>query len=121
MTEQEITNWLCFGIAVAWFCKIGFHFAYLKSADMRMIKESSFVSFYLKIENIFASFLLVSPLFFAKSGNEEGVNEPKKWRARISVYVLWTMFIMTGSYLYQHPPKKGTTTIEYDVTKSEVR
>ena len=120
MTEQEIINLLGFGIAVVWLCKIGFHFIYLKSVDKSII-ESNFVSFYLKIDNFLTSFLLVSPFFFARPGSEEHEIKLKKWRVRISVYALWTMFMLTGIYLYHHPPKKESTTIEYDMTKPEVR
>jgi hypothetical protein len=50
-------NWLNFGIAVAWFCKIGFHFAYLKEIN-KNIKAANFISFFLKIENLATSILI---------------------------------------------------------------
>lgn len=97
MTELETTNWLIFGVVVAWFCKIGFHFAYLKAAD-NSLKELNFISFYLKIDNFFTSVLLISPFFFARKGTEE--QDIKRQKAKISTYALWTMFAMTGFYLY---------------------
>lgn len=111
MTEQEIINWLGFGIAVAWFCKIGFHFVYLKAVD-KSIKELSFISFYLKIENFLTSVLLVSPFFFPRTGNEGQEVKKTKRKAKIATYVLWTMFALTGFYLYNNPPRKDTTGIE---------
>jgi len=120
MTEQEITNWLIFGVAIAWFCKIGFHFVYLKAVD-NSIKELNFISFYLKIENFFTSFLIILPFFLSKKGTEELEINKTKLKAKISTYALWTMFALTGFYLYHHPPKKEATTIEYDLTKDTVR
>jgi hypothetical protein len=116
MTGQQIINWLGFGIAVAWACKIGFHFVYLKSGE-KPIKESNFISFYLNLENFLTSVLLVLPFFFGRSGTEDREIKTKKRKAKISVYVLWTMFILTGFYLYRHPLTKEATTIEYDMTK----
>jgi hypothetical protein len=120
MTEQEITNWLIFGVAVAWFCKIGFHFAYLKTVD-KSIKELNFVSFYLNISNFFKSFLLISPFFFSKAVTEGQEIKRTKWKVKMSTYALWTMFALTGFYLYHHPPKKEKSTIEYVLTKEKVR
>ncbi len=120
MTEEEITNWLIFGVAVAWFCKIGFHFAYLKKVD-KSIKELNFVSFYLNITNFFKSVLLISPFFFSKTMTADQEINRRKWKVKISAYALWTMFALTGFYLYHHPPKKEKTVIEYDLTKEKVR
>lgn len=116
MARQEIINWLGFGIAVAWFCKIGFHFVYLKTID-KGIKELNLISFYLNIENFFTSILLVSPFFFSRKGNEEQDVKRIKKKAKISTYVLWAMFALTGFYLYSHPLEKETTKIEYHMTK----
>jgi hypothetical protein len=116
MIEQETTNWLIFGVAVAWFCKIGFHFAYLKVVD-KSIKELNFVSFYLNIGNFLKSFLLVSPFFLSKTIAEGQEINRIKWKVKISTYALWTMFALTGFYLYNQPPNKEKTTIEYNITK----
>ena len=96
MTEQEIINWLGFGLAVAWFCKIGFHFVYLKVAD-KSIKELNFISFYLNIRNFSTSFLITSPLFFSKTESDDQEIEMTRRKASISTYVLWTMFTLWGS------------------------
>jgi hypothetical protein len=120
MKEHEITNWLIFGVAVAWFCKIGFHFLYLKAVDAS-IKELNFISFHLKIENLFTSVLLVSPFFFSRTGTEEQKTKRTKWKARISTCLLWAMFGVTAFYLYHHPPKKETETVKYDMTNGGVR
>ncbi len=120
MTEQEITNGLITGVAVAWSCKIGFHFVYLKAVDSS-IKEQNFISFYLNIANFFTSVLLVSPIFVSRTGTEGREIRRRKWKAKISSYALWTMFALTVFYLSHHPPKKETTTIEYDLSKDKVR
>jgi|GEM_PF-4925746 len=119
MTEQEVINWLGFGIAVIWFCKIAFHFVYLKAVD-KSIKELNFISFYLNLENFFTSLLIISPFFFSRTGTEGQKIGRTKWKVKISTYALWTMFVLTGFYLYHHPPKKETTSIEYDMTKDKV-
>ena len=102
MTEQEIINCLGFGLAVAWFCKIGFHFVYLKSADKR-IKELNFASFYLNIKNFPTSIVIICPIFFSRTGDEGPEIKETKRRARISTYVLWTMFAVYILYLLNHP------------------
>jgi hypothetical protein len=113
-----IINLLCFGIAVAWFCKIGFHFAYLKEIN-KNIKEANFVSFFLKIENLFTTILIISPIFISRNSVEE--RKSTKRRAKLSTYMLWAMFAITGFYLYHHPPKKEKMTIEYDLTKDKAK
>lgn len=113
MTEPEFINLLGFGIAVTWFCKIGFHFVYLKAAD-KSIKELNFISSYLKIEKFFASFLLISSFFFSSSVTEVQALKITKRNAKVSTYVLWIMFAVTGFYLYNHTSKKEPTRIEYD-------
>ena len=119
MTEEQIIDWLGFGILIAWVCKIGFHFVYLKAVDSR-IKEMNFVLFYLNFRNILTSFVIVSPLFFARAGS--AAEEIKIIRrAKISTLVLWTMFVLMGFYQYNHPPKKEPTRIEYDFTKGSVK
>lgn len=97
MTEKEINNWLIFGLAVAWFCKIGFHFVYLKSAD-KSIKELNFLSFYLNFLNFPTSLMIISPIFFSRTGDEGKETKDKKRRVRISTYILWTMFVLNISY-----------------------
>lgn len=102
MTEQEMFNWLSFGLVVAWFCKIGFHFVYLKSADER-IREMNFVSFYLNIKNFPTSVMIIAPMFISRTRDEGQEIKKIKRRARISTYVLWTMFAVNITYLLNHP------------------
>ena|SRR5690349_10370309 len=102
MTEQDAINWLGFGLSVAWFCKIGFHFVYLKAADKR-IKELNFVMFYLNIKNFPTSFMILFPIFFSRTRDEEQEIKEKKKRARISSYFLLTMFALFFLYVVNHP------------------
>ncbi len=91
MKEQAITNWLIFGVAVAWACKIGFHFLYLKASD-NSVREPNFVSFYLKIENLLLNIRIILPIFLSgKVADNEKIRR-MKWRAKVSTYVLWAMF-----------------------------
>jgi hypothetical protein len=113
-------NWLNFGIAVAWFCKIGFHFAYIKKTN-KNIKEANFISFFLKIENLATSILIISPLFFSRNSVEEHKIKSTKRSAKLSTYMLWAMFAITGFYLYHHPPKKEKMTIGHDLTRDNTK
>lgn len=81
---------------------MGYHFVYLKSAD-KTIKELNFVSFYLNIKNFPTNIKIVFPVFFSRTGEEGPEIKKTKRRARISSYVLLTMFAVNLLYLLNHP------------------
>jgi hypothetical protein len=112
MTEQEIINLIGFGICVAWFCKIAFHFVYLKAVD-KNIKELNFISFYLNFNNFFTSIMIIAPFFVSRDRNDGHEIQEMRTRAKLSSWTLWAVFVLMRFYIYNHPPKTEPARIEY--------
>ncbi|MBZ0245676.1 MAG: hypothetical protein K8H85_07000 [Cyclobacteriaceae bacterium] len=107
---NEIANLLIGITVILWFFKIGFHFSYLKSVNNN-IKETNFISFFLKPENFTKTFLIVAP-FFTDTNRE--ANSQRK-RTRTITFILWIALALTFIFLIKYPPTGDPDRIYIDL------
>ena len=103
-SEQQIINLSLLGLLTTWMFKITFHFNYLRSIGT--VRESNLVSFFLNLENLSRTILIVSPFFSLKKKDKKENDDNKEKRLTLSAYALCIMFAVASYYLYNHSPKE---------------
>jgi hypothetical protein len=102
MDSTENINLLGILWGLVWAFKIAYHFNYLKSIDP-IIKENTFITFYLNFKNLGRSFAIIFPAFFSRQADKKTeLQQALAKKALLATLIFWGLFIVMMLYGLVH-------------------